>query len=78
MGLKPESVPEKPDALRLYDQCKSTGLPLVAGGLLDQPHIWLMEYEACDQERKRFELINEANRRSNASQANISDRVQPN
>jgi len=31
-------------ALIRYEQCEAMGIPLVQGGLLDQPHIWLMEY----------------------------------
>jgi len=41
-------IPERPEALKRYEQCKSTGLPLVSGGLQDQPHIWLMEYDVVD------------------------------
>ena len=55
MGLKPDTVVEKPEALALYDKCKMVGLPLVAGGLMDQPHIWLKEFEVCEQEVARFQ-----------------------
>lgn len=34
---------EKPEALKLWQQCQALGLPIVAGGLMDQPYIWLME-----------------------------------
>ena len=36
-------IPEKPVALEKYEQCLALGLPLVAGGLQSQPHIWLLE-----------------------------------
>jgi len=36
-------IPEKPVALEKYEQCLALELPLVAGGLQDQPHIWLLE-----------------------------------
>lgn len=42
-GLKVE-IPEKPEALVLYQQCKTMGIPLVEGGLLDQPYYWMQEY----------------------------------
>jgi hypothetical protein len=41
-GMKVD-IPEKPEALEKYEQCLELGLPLVAGGLQDQPHIWLLE-----------------------------------
>ena len=55
MGLKPDATIEKPEALVLYDKCKSMNLPLVAGGLMDQPHVWLLEFEVCEQETARFQ-----------------------
>lgn len=36
-------VPEKPEALVLWEECQALELPLVSGGLIDQPHIWLEE-----------------------------------
>lgn len=39
--LAPDDVAEKPYELKKYEQMKETGLPLVAGGVQDQPHIWL-------------------------------------
>ena len=35
---------EKPYELLLYEQVSEMRIPLVAGGLMDQPHIWLMQY----------------------------------
>jgi len=40
--LAPEDLAPKPDELKKYEQMKETGLSLVAGGLQDQPHIWLL------------------------------------
>jgi hypothetical protein len=51
-GLPVKSIPEKPQALIMYDQCKAMGIPLLPGGLMDQPHIWLLEYAICQQERE--------------------------
>ena len=55
MGLKPDATIEKPEALVLYDKCKSMNLPLMAGGLMDQPHVWLLEFGVCEQETARFQ-----------------------
>jgi hypothetical protein len=44
------NMPEKPDALVLYEQVREMGIPLVIGGIRDQPHIWMMEYRVCDTE----------------------------
>lgn len=41
-GLKVE-IPEKPEALVLYHQCRTLGIQIVDGGLINQPHIWLQE-----------------------------------
>ena len=51
-GLAVKEIPERPDALMRYEQCKSTGLPLKSGGLQDQPHIWLMEWEVVDNTKR--------------------------
>jgi hypothetical protein len=48
-GLKPAAIIEKPEALVLYEQIKSTGVLLCAGGLLDQPYIFMMEYAVCSE-----------------------------
>ena len=47
-GLTVKKIPERPEALKRYERCQSTGLPLLSGGLQDQPHIWLMEYDVVD------------------------------
>ena len=43
MGLKPKKMPSKPQALLEYQRCKALGIPLVSGGVRDQPHVWLQE-----------------------------------
>lgn len=45
MGLTAK-VPERPMAYDLYIKTKKLGIPLVSGGLIDQPHIWMMELGA--------------------------------
>ena len=54
-------IPEKPEALEKFEQCEALGLPLVAGGLQDQPHIWLMEIGVILNVRNVFSLANERN-----------------
>jgi hypothetical protein len=48
------AIPDKPDALILCDQIKEMGIPLVAGGLMDQPYIWLLEYRICMEEKEIY------------------------
>jgi hypothetical protein len=36
---------EKPDVLLEYERCEQYNIPLVAGGLQDQPHMWLLEQD---------------------------------
>jgi hypothetical protein len=43
-----KKIPEKPAVLVYYEQCKALRVPLVAGGLMDQPYVWLEQYAACD------------------------------
>ncbi len=51
------SVPDKPEALKVLEQCESLDIPLVAGGLMDQPHIWLLEVGRVKKFRDTFELL---------------------
>lgn len=48
-------VPQKPEALVLWEQCNEMNLPLVAGGAMDQPHIWLEEWAIV---REVYNLFN--------------------
>lgn len=38
-------LPDKPDAMLRYEEIKELGVPLVEGGVMDQPHIFMMEYD---------------------------------
>ena len=62
-GLNVE-VPEKPQALVLYQQCKSLGFHLVEGGLVDQPHIWLQEVAVVADIEALYDMLR---RRADAS-----------
>ena len=57
MGIT-SKVPEPPEALVRWRQCQATGFPLVAGGLLDQPHIWLLEIAVVLEVEMLFERLN--------------------
>jgi hypothetical protein len=53
--LKPETRYEKPKALEYYEQIEEFGIPLVAGGVFDQPHIFMMQYRVCQRIKDLFE-----------------------
>ncbi len=57
-ALSIEKMPPKPAILRMYELVKSTGLPLVEGALMDQPHIWLRQYEMVDSTKTMWDAIN--------------------
>jgi hypothetical protein len=62
MGLNP-GVPDAPAELIFYHQQKELGIPLVAGGIVDQPHIWLEQYATCMQKETFWtEMIKNAAR----------------
>lgn len=66
-GLPVKSMPKKPQALLMFDQCKAMGIPLIDGGLQDQPHIWLLEYAICQQERELNSIHQKAKNESTNS-----------
>lgn len=49
-------IPEKPEALKLWEMCQVNGVPLVSGGLLDQPHIWLEEQAVVISTQRQFDI----------------------
>jgi hypothetical protein len=57
----PETPPIKPVAYILYEQCKELNLPLTEGGIMDQPHIWLMQWAVCMQRESLWRSIDERN-----------------
>lgn len=64
-GLRKDVLP-KPETLRRYELVKSTGLPLIAGGLLDQPHIWIMQWEVIEAVLEIFKAQEEMARQMSA------------
>ena len=51
-------IPEQPEILRYLELCEANNIPLVAGGLLDQPHIFLIEANIDRTKRDLFQRIN--------------------
>jgi hypothetical protein len=60
--LRKDLLP-KPAALEWYELVKSTGLPLVEGGLLDQPHIWLFQWELVDSVATMYAEVDQMNQK---------------
>jgi len=50
------TIPDKPEALILWQQCRELDMPLVDGGLEDQPHIWLEEISIILEVQHVFEI----------------------
>lgn len=61
-GLEKVEVPEQPEALKLWRQCQSIGLPLYEGGLMNQPHIWLLEVALIAETERLFAALAARNR----------------
>ena len=56
-------APEVPIELTLLWRIERYGMPYLAGGLADQPHILLMCFDIILNERARFQQLLEMNRR---------------
>lgn len=65
-GLKvaPDERQDKPDELKKYEQMKALGLPVWAGGIQDQPHIWLEMVGVIENTIKLFEVMSRASEQS--------------
>jgi hypothetical protein len=46
-GIHPKVIIEKPIALIYLEQIQMLGIPLVEGGVLDQPYIFMQEMAVC-------------------------------
>lgn len=51
---RPSQFVEKPLELRKLEQMEELGLPIWAGGIQDQPHIWLNQIGIIRNVRKAF------------------------
>jgi hypothetical protein len=65
MGIR-NKMPPKPRALKVYEQCQELGLPLVGGGVIEQPYIWLQEIATIIEQKTLFEILDERNRQAGA------------
>jgi len=52
-------VPPKPEILVLYEGLKKSGLPLVAGGYVDQPYLISEYLEAAQNVSEMMDYLNE-------------------
>jgi len=59
LGLS-DQLPSKPEAMVLHDQMQEFGIPIVDGGLLDQPFIFMMEYHTVRNMKQQMELVNKS------------------
>jgi hypothetical protein len=57
LRVAPDERQEKPDELKKYEQMKALGLPVWAGGVQDQPHIWLEMIGVIENTMKLFETL---------------------
>lgn len=55
-----KTVPEKPEILAYYDQIRELNTLLLAGGLLDQPYIFMQEISVVIRAKKHFNAIQKA------------------
>lgn len=66
----PVEIPEKPEAMILDEQIRSSGLPLLPGGVMDQPWITMKEIQTVRNMRELYAVLRkqqeEALKRQNA------------
>jgi hypothetical protein len=55
--IRVESQVPKPPELEKYEQMRVTGLPLIGGGLQDQPHIWLQMVGVISKTIELFDTL---------------------
>ena len=56
-GAQVATIPEKPDILIYVEEIQSSGHLLLPGGLLQQPHIFMKEYDMCVAMKRVFDNI---------------------
>ncbi len=66
LRVAPEERVGKPDELKKYEQMQDLRIPVWAGGVQDQPHIWLMQVGIV---RNFLKLAEASNRASQQAQA---------
>lgn len=53
-ALVPRMDAEMPEPYRLWRTCERHGKLFWQGGIADQPHILMLEFEACESARNAF------------------------
>ena len=66
LGLTDE-IPQKPEAMILYEQIQELGIPLVEGGVLDQPFIFMQEYRIVGLMIQQMKLVEQVQAQDTAS-----------
>lgn len=56
-GAQVETIPEKPDILIYVEEIETSGHLLFPGGLMNQPHIFMKEYDLCSTIKRIYENI---------------------
>ncbi|MGC9423767.1 hypothetical protein [Vibrio sp.] len=59
-------MPPRPKALVDFERCQDLNLPLVDGGVMAQPYIWLQEVATIIEQKALFEAL----RKKNEEQSN--------
>lgn len=60
---------DKPPELILYEQLIELQIPLIEGGLMDQPHIWIIQYATCKNRTAMWRSIMENAKPKGSSEA---------
>lgn len=63
MGIA-RKMPPKPKALAVYEKCETLGLPLLSGGVMNQPFIWLQELAVIIETKTLFEVLEKRNQQA--------------
>lgn len=56
-------MPSKPEAMVIYEQMQTLGVPLIGGGLLDQPHIFMQEMGVVRDKMEMWTVVREQQQR---------------
>lgn len=57
-----QNIPvQEPVEMIRYKQVRAMGIPLVEGGVMDQPHIWLLQYAVCKNMEDLFAALEKSN-----------------
>lgn len=69
MGARssPSDLPPKPPELILYEQTTRMGVQVCAGGIIDQPYIWMEQWAVCDIKSRVWEATKPKPRSDDAS-----------